>query len=118
MTKHRASIFDADEIDVSGFSPKTGPAPGAAPADQVRAIAEASQFPSREAKARPQATPVKRQPRRFRTGRTAQFNARTTPETVAAFYAIADDQNWKVGETIERALAALQRELKGQRRED
>jgi hypothetical protein len=42
-----------------------------------------------------------------------QFNARTTPETFDAFYAIADQQGWLISETVERALAALQRELKG-----
>ena len=48
MTKERASIFDiADELDVSGFTPKPGPDPEAVPADRVRAIAEASRFPSR-----------------------------------------------------------------------
>ena len=39
------------------------------------------------------------------------LNARTTPETVEALYAIADRQGWLVGETLEHALAALQREL-------
>jgi hypothetical protein len=39
-----------------------------------------------------------------------QFNARTTPQTVEALYAIADRQGWLVGETLERPLAALQRE--------
>jgi hypothetical protein len=34
--------------------------------------------------------------------------------TVAALYAIADQQGWLVGETLEHALAALQRELAGQ----
>ena len=29
-------------------------------------------------------------------------------------YAIADQQGWLVGETLEHALAALQRELEGQ----
>jgi hypothetical protein len=40
-----------------------------------------------------------------------QFNARTTPQTVEALYAIADRQGWLVGETLEHALTALQREL-------
>ena len=43
-----------------------------------------------------------------------QFNARTTPQTVKALYAIADQQGWLVGETLERALATLRRELAGQ----
>jgi hypothetical protein len=42
----------------------------------------------------------------------AQFNARATPETVNAFYTIADQQGWLMAETS--ALAALQRELKEQ----
>ena len=42
-----------------------------------------------------------------------QFNTRTTPETVNAIYALADAQGWLIGETIEHALAALQRELAG-----
>jgi hypothetical protein len=105
MNKDRASIFEADSLDVSGFAPKASASDTMVPLAQVRAIAEASQFPSREA-------PKRREPRRHRTGRTAQFNARTTPETVAAFYAVADRMRWLVGETLERALAALQRELK------
>jgi hypothetical protein len=44
----------------------------------------------------------KREPRRHRTGRTAQFNARATPETVEAFYTIADQQGWLIAETCAR----------------
>ncbi len=101
----RASIFD-DDLDVSGFAPKADPAP-AVPAEIVRGVAEASRFPSREA--RP--APARRPPRIHRTGRTMQFNARAKPETVEALYVIADQQGWLVGETLEHALAALQREL-------
>ncbi len=57
---------------------------------------------------------MKALPRIPRTGRTMQFNARATPQTVEALYAIADQQGWLVGETLERALAALRRELAGQ----
>ena len=46
-----------------------------------------------------------------------QFNAREVPQTVEAFYAIADQQGWLVSEALERALATLQRELEGQGRE-
>lgn len=110
----RGSIFDSDdELDVSGFAPKAAPPPKA-PLEEVRAIAEASNFRSREAKPAAPAIapePAKRQPRRHKTGRTAQLNTRTTPATVEAYYAIADRQGWLMGETIERALAALQREL-------
>jgi hypothetical protein len=116
MAKNRASIFDSDELDVSEFAPKTAPNPDAVPVEQVRAIAEASRFPSREVKKYPPTAPpltAKRPPRRHRTGRTVQFNCRTTQETFDGMYAIADQQGWLVGETLEHALAALQRELKG-----
>ena len=114
MTAERASIFSDDEpLDVSAFAPKTEPELHAVPAGLVREIAEASRFPSREARAAPE--PTRRPPRIHRTGRTMQFNARTTPQTVEALYAIADRQGWLVGETLEHALAALHRELGEQR---
>ena len=72
----------------------------------TRRSAEAARFPSREAISR-------RPPRIYRTGRTMQFNARATPETVEAFYAIADQQGWLVSEALEHALAALKREFAG-----
>lgn len=130
----RASILgdldeDAtDDMDLTQFQPKPGPDKHAMPAEQVRAVAEATNFPSREARPRREAAPtpplaepapVQAPPavarrvggRRHRTGRTMQLNARTTPETVEGIYAIADSQGWLVGETVEHALAALQREL-------
>lgn len=92
-----------DDLDLSGFKTKA-PAPKP-PAETVRAIAEAADFPSRE--------PVRsRAPRLYRTGRTQQFSVRASPQTIEAIYAIADGQGWQVSETIERMLAALQRELK------
>ena len=91
----RPDLFAEGDLDISGFEPRPGPRP---PVEQVRAVTEAAGFRSRE-------------PRRYRTGRTAQFNVRTTPATVEAFYDIADRQGWKGGETLEKALAALQREL-------
>ncbi len=111
MTKERASIFDGeDDLDVSGFAPKADRESNPVPAELVRGIAEASRFPSREARPAPP-TPKRRPPRIHRTGRTMQFNARAKPETIEALYAIADRQGWLVGETLEHALAALQREL-------
>lgn len=124
MTAKRASIFDGDDIDLSAFKPKDGPPVDAVPVEQVKAIAEASNFPSREAKkeraAAPAAprkekpAPAKRPAHRLRTGRTLQINARASAETVEEFYAIAAAQNWKAAETLERAVAALKRELKNQ----
>jgi hypothetical protein len=65
-------------------------------AELVRVVAEASRFPSREPKAASpaNAAPLARHPPRIhRAGRTMQFNARTTPQTVEALYAIADQQD-------------------------
>ena len=50
-------------------------------------------------------------PRRRRTGRNAQLNLKLRPDTIDAFYAIADAQGWGLGETMERAVALLQREI-------
>jgi hypothetical protein len=105
----RPDLFAEDEdLDLSVFAPKPAAARNTPPADEVRAINEAARFPSRQ----PAAIPEKRKPRRWRTGRTAQFNCRITPEAFAAFYAIADQQNWTVGATVEQALAALQEKLR------
>ncbi|MCP1551700.1 MULTISPECIES: stability/partitioning determinant [Methylorubrum] len=122
MSSKRASIFDSDDMDLSAFKPKEGPPADAIPPEQVKAIAEASNFPSREAKKERAApaplapkiekvAPAKRTAHRLRTGRTLQINARASAETVEEFYAIAAAQNWKAAETLERAVAALKREL-------
>jgi hypothetical protein len=40
-----------------------------------------------------------------------QFNIRARQETIDAFLAIADRQGWVLGEVLEHAVAALEREL-------
>jgi len=110
----RAGVFDgAAEFDVDGFAPKT-PKAGkgeAAPPEVIRAVSEASSFRSREPFTPKSKIPAKREPRRHRTGRNVQLNLKACAEVVEAFYAIADSQKWVLGETLERAVAALQREL-------
>jgi len=111
----RASIFEEpDELDVSGFKPKTAP-DAAPPPERVREVSEAARFRSREPKsASPLAPPPpRREQRRYRTGRNVQFNIKASQDTVDGFYAISDRQGWVLGETLEHALAALQRELAG-----
>jgi hypothetical protein len=103
----RASIFDADELDVSGFAPKAAPDSDAPTAEQVRAVSEAANFRSREpAKTQPLRQPaqqlVKRSPRRHRTGRNVQFNVKASQETVDAFYEISDRNDWVLGKTLKR----------------
>jgi hypothetical protein len=112
MTAKRASPFDVEEdLDVSGFAPKAAPVPAARP-EQVRAVSEAAKFQSREPK--PVLTPIasiKREPRRYRTGRNVQLNIKARTEVIEAFYAIADERGWVLGETFERAIDALKRDL-------
>lgn len=116
MTKTRASIFgdDASPLDLSSFTPKAPQDIQAPPADAIRAVSEAARFPSREAKPAQMpapATPAKREQRRHRTGRNVQFNIRARQETIDAFLAIADREGWVLGEVLEHAIAALEREI-------
>jgi hypothetical protein len=120
MSKTRASIFGDDEnpsLDVTGFSPKARSDPQAPAADQVRAVSQLAKFTSREpattTKADPKAKEAKREPRRYRTGRNVQLSLKASKETVDAFYAITEAQSgWVLGYTFQRAIEALQRELK------
>jgi hypothetical protein len=113
MTKSRASIFEEpEELDVSAFAPKSAPDTDAPAAEKVRAVAEAAHFSSREPKPAKQPLVSKREPRRHRTGRNVQLNLKASQETVDAFYAVTDKNDWVLGETLERAIQALQRELR------
>ena len=48
-----------------------------------------------------------------KTGRTEQFACRITAETKADIYVLAGRHGWTVGETVERMLVALERQLGG-----
>ena len=123
MTKSRARIWGADDkeppaLDVGSFAPKAAVDTKAPAVEQVRAVSQAANFTSREpVVARTKATekaevPAKRPIRRYRTGRNVQFNIKALKETVDAFYAITDKEDWVLGYTLERAVEALKRELK------
>lgn len=103
MTAKRADLgFGAALGDLKDFVPR----PRKPPATDTAEAAEAAGFRSREASA-PQGP---RRMRRRRTGRNAQFNLKATPETIKAYCEIADDNGWGLGETLEKAVALLQRE--------
>jgi hypothetical protein len=55
---------------------------------------------------------AQREPRRHRTGRNVQFNVKAAQDTVDAFYEISDRNGWVLGETLEKALAALHETLR------
>lgn len=110
MNKGRTDLGFGNELesfDPSEWTPKAARAANDRPqAEATRKAAEAAGFQSREA------APAVREakPRRRRTGRNAQFNIKTRPETIEAFCAIADAQGWGIGETLEQAVALLERE--------
>lgn len=129
MSTERADPFDLD-FDVSGFEPKPSKKPPAS-REAIRAVSEANNFPSRapapKAKSAQAPAPVPEPvmasvpisvQRRRRTGRNVQFNIKATAETIERFVAISDGQGWVFGETLERALAALERELKPRKKAD
>lgn len=102
----RARLFEED-LDLSQFTPlKSAKAEQPAP-EAVRTVAEGAKFQSRE----PLKTPKSRQQRRYRTGRNIQLNTKVTVNTRDGFYEISDRYNWVLGETLDRALQALKREL-------
>jgi hypothetical protein len=113
MAQERLSVFgDTGDVDLSAFTPTADmeekrPKP---PREKVKAVSEAAQFPSREPSA-PAAGPLRRKPRYHKTGRTASLSCRLMPSVVDQIYEIADRENWLVGETIERGIEALEREL-------
>ena len=103
--KGRASIFGDDapaDLDLAGFEPRQ--ATSAPPRAAIRAVSEAERFVSREAVS---AETPSRRPRRRRSRRTAQLNVKVTPETLDAFYAIVEAQDWLVAEAFEHAVVAL-----------
>jgi hypothetical protein len=112
MSGKRAGIFDTEEeLDVSGFAPKPADKP-AAQKDQVKAVAEAAHFRSREPRQDSRSpTPTKREPRRHRTGRNMQLNIKARASTIDVFYTIADRQGWVLGEAFEYAVDALKRDI-------
>lgn len=71
---------------------------------ETRKIAEATGFTSRE----PVQEQSKPSQRRRTTGRNRQFNIKAKTETIEAFYAVADENDWGLGETLEHAVALLE----------
>jgi hypothetical protein len=121
VSGERAGIFDIeDEVDVSGFAPKSPPERAAKP-EQVRAVSEVANFRSREARPpepkpiQAMMEPLRREPRRYRTGRNTQLNIKARAEVIEAFYALADREGWVLGEAFEHAVAALERNLANQK---
>lgn len=114
MAQDHGDIFKDTDLNLDRFQPK--PAATNRPTPQeLRPIAESTKFVSRQPKD-PGTPPVPLLRRgNRRTGRTVTVTLKTTPEHSNRFYAIAEAQDWLVGETFERALQALEEKLAGGR---
>lgn len=104
----RASIFGSsagedDHLDLGGFAPRPRESPDVG---AVRKVSELNNFPSRQAIAE-KPDPLKRPLRRRRTGRNVQINIKASQETIDMLYRISDANGWVLGETLQRAVAAL-----------
>ncbi len=83
MPKERASFFqDTQEIDISGFSPKSQEESRAPAPEKVKEVARAANFPSRESSPAPAKPAKTRTARVYRTGRNVQFNVKALQDTV------------------------------------
>ncbi|MBP1806918.1 hypothetical protein [Rubellimicrobium aerolatum] len=112
MSNERASIFD-DDLDLSEFKPKPP-----ARAEEVREVARKAGFSSREPsppdpmpEPEPEPEPVRREQRRYRTGRNVQLNLKVRQEDMDAFYQLADQEGIVLGEAFARAVAVWKRSL-------
>jgi hypothetical protein len=143
MTAVRPSVFeDEPDIDLSAFKPKSQPEPAPSP-EVVRETSEAGGFPSRaprrereaegilpgpDSRPEPPVQPAREAPRSLaKTGRTVLLNARITQRAHDRFHAIVATERARyeagelthrvtLGEVVELALAALEREMDQGRR--
>lgn len=117
MSRSRPSIFVGNDIDLTAFAPKKDPVAAPVPPETLRRIANESGFPSRAPVPTPAAItrPVK-------SGRTVLLNARITQRAHDRFHQIVEAEHARyhageimhrptLGEIVERALQALDREL-------
>lgn len=112
----RINIFsqvDTDKpADLSRFAPKPRAAAGRPSLTDLQAQPDSSKFVSRE----PVMAPGRPAPYRYRTGRNMQFNTRASQQTIERFEALRERLNISKAEAMERAIAALERELEGEGR--
>lgn len=116
MSKERADLGFADALDEfnpAEWPPQARTANDRPPKGETQKAAAAAGFKSREPQLLEQSRAGESDTlRRRRTGRNAQLNLKAKPETIAAFCAVADRKGWGLGETLEHAVALLEREFK------
>jgi len=94
--------------DAPAFSTKPKPERSIEP-EVLAQVAEDNNFTSRQPP-KPLKKAERRKPRTHRTGRNMQFNSKVTAETYARIYRLADERKITLGELLELATAALERE--------
>lgn len=95
--------------DLSDFEPKAQVKP--VEAQQIERIASELGFPSRQAVAVSAVSKEAPRRRRYTTGRNQQLNIKATAETVERVYRLADQQGVPLGELLDQALRALEKNL-------
>jgi hypothetical protein len=127
MSGSRPSIFRSDnadsDIDLSGFAPKSGPEKPSVSAEIIHQVSDENGFHSRPPRPRsPMQPPLAKRPNITKSGRTVLLNARITQRAHDRFHAIIEQERLRyeagelthrvtLGEVVERALAALEREI-------
>jgi hypothetical protein len=126
MSGSRPSIFSDDDagigIDLSGFAPKTAAAKQLVPTETLEQVSEENGFPSRAPKVRAARPQPPKRPVLAKSGRTVLLNARITQRAHDRFHEIVEAERQRyetgelmhratLGEIVERALAALEREI-------
>jgi hypothetical protein len=122
MSGARPSVFgQEDDLDLSRFEPKREPEAAAVSPETVRRVSEEAGFPSRAQKPYV-ADQLLRRPTVPKTGRTVLLNARVTQRAHDRFHELIERERLRyeagelthrvtLGEIVERALAALEREM-------
>jgi hypothetical protein len=123
MAGSRPNIFQNDPVDLSRFTPKAEPTHAPVPNETVRRVAAEAGFPSRNPAPTTvdQLSSVQARPVSPKSGRTVLLNARVTQRAHDRFHEIvaAEAARFRageimhkptLGEIVERALAALERE--------
>ena len=118
----RPNIFGGeDDLDLSRFEPKGEPETPSVPPETVRRVSEDGGFPSRAQQWHTSVQPPKRLTS-SKTGRTVLLNARVTQRAHDRFHEIIERERLRyeagelthrvtLGEIVELALAALEREM-------
>lgn len=107
MSGSRPSIFSDTDVDLTGFTPKSGPAPAPVPPATVRRIADESGFPSRAPVSTP--APIERP---AKTGRTVLLNARITQGAHDRFHQIVETERARYLRRRDHAQAHARRDCR------